>query len=48
MLASEEIAEAMEATKDAVESTEFVMAQIGITLVLAVSLKSMWNLMNVI
>ena len=40
----------LEVTKTSVESAAntMVVAQIVITLVLAVSLKSMWNLMNVI
>ena len=50
MLPGEEFAQAMETTKTTVESATntFVVAQIIITLVLALSLKSMWNLYNVI
>ena len=42
--------QALQATKEGIENTAntVVVAQIVITLILALSLKSMWNLMNVI
>ena len=42
--------QALQATKEGIENTAntVVVAQIAITVILALSLKSMWNLMNVI
>ena len=50
MLPGEEFASAMETAEASVQTATntLVVGQIIITLVLAISLKSMWNLMNVI
>ena len=50
MYPGEDFASVMEATQNSVETATntFVVGQIIITMVLAISLKSMWNLMNVI
>ena len=50
MLPGKEVVSALETTKKSVENATntVVVAQLIITILLALSLKSMWNLMNVI
>ena len=50
MLPGKETVQALQTTKEGIENTAntVVVAQIAITVILALSLKSMWNLMNVI
>ena len=50
MLPGGELGQAMEATQTTVKTATntFMAAQVGLTLVVALSLKSMWNLMNVV
>ena len=50
MLPGKEVVATLETTKKSIEDTTntVVVAQLIITILLAISLKSMWNLMNVI